>query len=145
MLDAAEKAFHEEQKNFLRSHVEFNQCIPEESTFELQYMLNHLLKAGTVGNEFADYQADCIRRATGHLRRAHLDYLKFALIQLYGHIEACHPEHISPFLKSFLPARLLEFGNIGSSQDAAIDAYRKTLAEFIPKAQLKNLTVFTYR
>jgi len=114
----------------------FLQTMPIECANELQYMLNHLMKVKH-GDE--KYNADCVQRATGHLRRAHLDYLKTATYTLQSYITTCVQEHIPGFLQSLLVARFLEFKNIGCLQDAAIAGYRNTLNEFRTKAQLETL------
>ena len=66
-------------------------------------MLNHLMKVKHADEE---YNVECVQKATGHLRRAHLDYLKTATYTLQSHITAYAQEHIPGFFQSLLAARL---------------------------------------
>ena len=130
--------FRKTQQEFERTRSDFYQDIPHECSNELQYMLNHIMKSVCSNGESGEDIVDCIRKATGHLRRAHLDYLKFAVYTLYTHLTASQARHIPNFFASLLKARLYEFSNIGSPRHDSIEAYRETLREFVPKAKLVN-------
>ena len=121
--------FIQARKDFEVSRARFDQEMPHESTNELQYMLNHIMKALCSDED----NALCIQKATGHLRRAHLDYLKFAIFTVYYYTTACHPEYMPELIQRILKARLLEFNNIGSPQNASIKEYREVLVDFVPR------------
>jgi len=127
---------HAERENFIRllnafddARAKFYQGIPHESANELQYMLNHLMHESRPGLD----DAERIRRATGHLRRAYFDYLKMAIYEVHSQITISRPQYLSEFLKRMLAAKTLEFSNIGGEQDDAFAAYCAVLEEFVPK------------
>lgn len=107
--------FLEAQKSFGLTLNEISQSIPHECANELQYMLNHMMKS--LDNSLPPKERDeCIGKAVGHLRRAHLDYLKIAIFTLYRLILTDNPKRFNDFMKKLLKARLLEFAHIGTFQ-----------------------------
>jgi len=117
---------------FLNTQISFNTTLrlfyikmPIECLNEMQYSLNHFMK-GIVKNNRSS-----IHKAAGHLRRAHLDYLKVCLQQVYKRLIAKKAQCISIFIKEMLHARRLELEHIGEIQENySIPAYRQVIQNF---------------
>lgn len=135
MLPQTQKDFRTVHLGFITTLHDFYIKMPIECLNEMQYALNHLMKdyVRTAGQE--DHLA--IVKATGHLRRAHLDYLKICLQDVYNRLASQKHSKLSTFVKKMLHARLRELQSIGEMQEESIAAYKSLLHEFCEMSGLR--------
>lgn len=97
--------------------------IPRETLYEIPHALNHMLIA-------YKYQRDKrkeFEKAIGHIRRAHLDFLKIQLFAIHTSLDEENSERCYNFRRNFLEARLQELCNVGTTHNDTIKVFRNII------------------
>lgn len=131
------------EKEMVTWYVTFGRYIcdiPKTSALEFQYALNHLclaLSDDEPDDEFVD-QVRHLEKATGHIHRAHLDFLKVQLGNMQRELQILlHPASLHSGMEQG-KLRLKELETLGKKDRGFIfDCYRDlldTLIEKMPEA-----------
>lgn len=120
--------WHKELLSFKES-LQISPVLPRESTYELQHALNHLL----IGYRRQSRTKE-IEKAIGHLRRAHLDYLKIQIFfiqeRLFSQAGFAQAELCANFQQQLMKARVDELCSVGTNHEQTIQNYRQLIAPF---------------
>ena len=117
---------------FLTSKHAFQFVIPYESALEYQHGLNHLCLAALKSEDNPE-RLNNIRKAAGHIHRAHLDYLKIWLHQKYKELEATNDPAIWQVSLRPCLLKMEELYSLGQSDRTGIfKKYRDLLSSFSP-------------
>ncbi|MDR2668527.1 MAG: hypothetical protein LBC14_01075 [Desulfovibrio sp.] len=110
--------FTDENDAFDKTRREFPAELPIESANEWQNALTHI--AGAFLLPSSEHN-DAVTKSTAHMRRAHLDYLKVYVFDIYRQLCGIKSTAIGECMSAIAHARILEFGSVGGKHKGTVN------------------------